>query len=935
MNHKSGQIQSFSVLGKIIAPGKTSAVLIGYRAQAWIGDHLLTETITDGFGRFLLEWSAEVEQASFISVRIFAPWGDPAGEARLSPPELLYPSELKFSAVPEPRFFPQASEPATLPAPSSEMVSEEHLLLFQQAVAAAVEGGYLQDAEAGWVEQAIADLDRAHALARAGIQGDMRSLEMLRTLLQVEPRWEIPLGRMGDIGGWRPPLYDSGNCFVSPQDPPPLIWGAVMLDGLKGDFTWSERAAGFFNSRAEPINTAFNAAAAWAGGNITPRDFGGIVKSYDPTRFGQSWGRDIPQRPALSFCLSDRDVCLGALLFDLHQYGSQRVSDPPQVGSIVPDAVCEGYTGTVTLFPPAGSQFPASQPTDWGLAVDGKPIAIQNWDPIGAEVTIAFPANVQPGCQEIRWVHFLDPAFVTHLRDIGEQCAPFFGGAQGWMNFPYSVINRERGSNVSVVGTPQICRFTANSLTSLVIEACTDVQLEWEAVLPLCAGSSAQADVTLLADGNIRAAALSLKDHLVVNDEITTTFTLQVEALIGITRCTVAKQNMQVQRFKAIHLLAPGEVGCLDISDALPVTVRVSCPAPAGGIQVTLASSAPTRLAGGTVTIPEGSIEDFIELTIGQECGEVTITATTLGHQSDSFKRMISDIPQITAITPSEVDACQSFQLWLDGSCFGERIGQQEIFLVDNNGVPIQGKVLQVQANTRLLVEFPALESGQYPLAVTFCGKTGSAATLLKVKEKSPDIQKFSAMPSHIALCPTSIKLTWRVNSARRVRILRNGVVIPGSERVRSRDCGLWEELFDDPQIQFNNAQYTLEVFPGSGSPMKTAQAPVTAAPHTAFVGLAQQGGSTSFIYNNRSVSDPLAFCQAKNAVVTNVTNNSGSNLSLAHGGPGATFIVIDSGNSTSAFNGMPVEGNWTAQLGGNVGSLPSQITIKVDWASP
>src|SRR5690349_271636 len=173
-------------------------------------------------------------------------------------------------------------------------------------------------------------------------------------------------------------------------------------------------------------------------------------------------------------------------------------------------------------------------------------ISIQNWDSTGAEVTIAFPANVQPGCQEIRWVHFLNPEFVTHLRDIGGQCAPFFGGAQGWMNFPYSITNRERGSNVSVVGTPQIRRFTANALTSLVIEACVDVQLEWEAVLPLCAGSGAQADVTLLADGNIRATALSLKDHFVANDEITTTFTLRVEALIGVTRCAVVEQNVQV-----------------------------------------------------------------------------------------------------------------------------------------------------------------------------------------------------------------------------------------------------------------------------------------------------------------------------------------------------------------------------------------------------
>jgi hypothetical protein len=50
-------------------------------------------------------------------------------------------------------------------------------------------------------------------------------------------------------------------------------------------------------------------------------------------------------------------------------------------------------------------------------------------------------------------------------------------------------------------------------------------------------------------------------------------------------------------------------------------------------------------------------------MTIGLEYGDVTLTATALGHQAASCKHTLSNFPLITAITPTEADACQSFQL--------------------------------------------------------------------------------------------------------------------------------------------------------------------------------------------------------------------------------------------------------------------------------
>lgn len=946
MKYKPEKMRSFPVLGRIIAPKEGSSVLKGYRAEARIDDHLLAETTTDSFGRFLLEWPADVdEKARCISVKVFSPWGKLAGETRLVRSELFFPRELTFSATSEPCFPLQASEIGGPPAPSSQVVSKEDLMLFRQAVAAAMEGEYLQKGEAHWVEQYIADLDLVYVLARSSMQRDLCSLGLLRTLLQTAPRWKLPIGKKQNTHGLRSRkdrLLQKN--FVSPQDPISLIWGGVILDrfGSEGsEFTWSEHATGFFNYRAFPINAVFNAADAWAKGRISPKDFAGVAKSiipidllWDPTR--EAWNERPLDLGNLDFDVhhfSERDLCIGALISALRSpHVSSYVGNPPDVGSIRPNAVCEGYTGTLDLLPPIGTQFPASQP-HWQLYIDDKPVTVQNWGV--NSITIILPANVEPGCRAIHWVTASDPSgFFKNLGDIMGQCGRFFGGASGLAQFPD--FFSEDAINLTVVGTPQIRSFKANGnsySSPLVAEACTDVNLEWEAELSLCAGSSAMAEVTLLVDGNIFASALPLKGSQIVTEQKTAIYTLRVEAFIGGTSCAITEQDLQVQRYEAIHLSAPP--GCLDIGSFLELIVQISCPAPVGGMPVTLTSSAPTRLAGGTITIPEGSMEDIIELAAGQEIGEATITATAPEQQSASLKRMVANTPQISAITPLEIYACQPFPLRIDGSCLGD-FGQSEVSLTASDGTRIRGNIIPNQTNILIDVDFPALEVGEYMLSVSLpaCGKIGFAGTTLKVNEKPLDIKEFWAVPSQIVLCAISIKLTWRVDSARQVRILRDGALIPGSERTRS-ECSLWEESFDDPQLQSNNVEYTLEAYPSSGSPMKTAQALVRAASHTAFVGLAQEGGSTAYIYGNDSVPDPLASCQVKNAIITNVRNNSGFNISLAHGGPGASFFIINNGGSTSAFNGMPVKGNWSAQVGGSVGSLPSGITIKVDWASP
>jgi hypothetical protein len=118
MEPKPEQVSNFSVLGRSLLPEKLAPRSRAIGQKHWMGDRRLAETTTDGFGRFLLEWSADVdEQVPYISVRVFAPWGDPAGEIRLTSSEILFPSELTFSAVLEPSLLAQAPQMAAPPSP--------------------------------------------------------------------------------------------------------------------------------------------------------------------------------------------------------------------------------------------------------------------------------------------------------------------------------------------------------------------------------------------------------------------------------------------------------------------------------------------------------------------------------------------------------------------------------------------------------------------------------------------------------------------------------------------------------------------------------------------------------------------------------------------------------------------------------------------------
>jgi hypothetical protein len=76
-------------------------------------------------------------------------------------------------------------------------------------------------------------------------------------------------------------------------------------------------------------------------------------------------------------------------------------------------------------------------------------------------------------------------------------------------------------------------------------------------------------------------------------------------------------------------------------------------------------------------------------------------------------------------------------------------------------------------------------------------------------------------------------------------------------------------------------------------------------------------------------VKNPLFLCP-NHAQITSVKNDSSSDYSVSHSG--MPFVSLKAGATMASFNGMLVEGSWSAQVTGPKTFLPSSVTVSVEW---
>jgi hypothetical protein len=798
----------------------------GFLVVAQAGDRRLAETTTDGNGAFLLRLDSR--DLPSVDLRVYDPDGIPLWQGTLTPAdlELGMPLDVAVDAV--------SDEPLAKaePARSWQVVDEGDLEALLQLVTRAVDEGMLQFDEVGWIKADLDDVNDLHQLSLGVIEGSLGNLELIERILRTSPPWSLP-------DGWKPAAEIGGvdhGCFIRPRHPYAFMWGGIGLAVSRGDPRWADRAAGWFLDRAHRLNSVYRAAVGVLHGETGLEHLAGVVRAMTPyPRRGLPAARTLPSLDDLEPCELEWMNCA----YFFWTSGPVATHTTPQkIGGVQPDAVCTGYTGTIRLTPLPGETF-STVGTGWVLAIGA--IVVQVLQETPDWIDVEMPAGIAAGCTSAGWLLDVSEtsAFINEMR---QACQRFFGGGAVT---PLPPILFRGDAPLSVVGSARVLRFYAGGHAGqLVAEACTPIDLEWAVGVDFCAGTAARAEVSLLAGGGTIASGLGLTGTYRVSEPSDVTYTLRIETFAGTIRCSTEERSVTVKRYKLLRAGVSGQVSlsssrllfAVDRGSSFSVQVASSCPAPAGGIAVTLVSSRPSRLSGGTVTIPQGTAQASFAAT-GQECGEVTLAVSAPGHQAATFTVLIVDQPQVTGIAPAQVITCTPFTLTVTARCAGGPLGAEAgnpQVVVTGQGRQVAATITSVATNpqdpfhgpSQIHANVTGLDPGSYIVAVSFRGRSGSAAVPLQVLPAPPVIKSFTASPTSVISCvPNAIQLSWNVEHATQLKLFRGTNQIASLSRAMS--CASWTGTQPGGLID-RETEFRMEVMPPAGTPVRSTTLRVT-----------------------------------------------------------------------------------------------------------
>jgi hypothetical protein len=593
----------------------------------------------------------------------------------------------------------------------------------------------------------------------AAAAGDLATLDILRDRLKREPGenlWRdlemftarLPTG----------PIFET-PCHIGPANLPAMVWAGLHLSADIGDRTWVDRAFSEYAALGGGIDRVLSGGQEWlSSGNPGP-----LAEGLDVLR-----GVGLPGQRSYSFpCLDEQQVCLDEFVF----FAFHSISAPrsfPKIASVTPADACLGYTGLVTLLPAAGSfpspgALPGVFPT-----IDRFPADIVSWT--GANIQLRLPAGTRAGCHTVGWMYMMDPDTVSQLHAIGEQCMPWFP-ANSLRIFPYSLWRDD--AHFSLVGEPAIA-FDANGATTLEAEACTSVPLRWAVTLHTCPQTVAALAVSLLRNGQPFRPTLAPSGQLPVSDADNATYILQASSRLGAQACVTAQRSVTINRDKRIRIRPPID-RCLDTQAIMPLDITVSCPAPAGGLAVTVASNEPTRIANTSGTILEGATTASIDVTAGSECGPVTLTVSAPGHTPAQASLVVVAVPQIATMTPAVLPTCADLAFTLSGSCLGDQSHPPQVLLTGPGGAQTATVTVRIPQQ-EIGASRPFLPAGLYTVAVSNCGRMGYAPVPMRVENRAPVITTPLKADAPVVLLCTSptLRLSWEVQYVSSIQLTRD-----------------------------------------------------------------------------------------------------------------------------------------------------------------
>jgi hypothetical protein len=183
--------------------------------------------------------------------------------------------------------------------------------------------------------------------------------------------------------------------------------------------------------------------------------------------------------------------------------------------------------------------------------------------------------------------------------------------------------------------TGPIRRFAVNGETTLLVDSsCSEVVLDWEV-----GEGSAPRDlqVVLSVDRRMIDPDLPLQGSVSLRDRSSAEYALAVGDPTH-AGAILDRRTVKVKRFPTLSLCFEDAPGW---HQSLQMGVAISCPAPEGGLPVTLVSSDKGKVGEGHFVIQKGQVWGVASLECGTRTGGVEVTGMAPGYLRDSVRLVV------------------------------------------------------------------------------------------------------------------------------------------------------------------------------------------------------------------------------------------------------------------------------------------------------
>ncbi len=806
-------------------------------------------TTPDGAGRFRLQLPGKKAPAIDLVV-LASRCGTVLASERGLRLDAGQVHEIRIELPPAPGSAPKKSLPT--PDRSTDLVPVQRRVALAQSLRGLVSLKDGRPQVPAWVNATIGQANRAGWMAGEILQGNLRHAEAFVRLLgspapggagapgygPLGPGGEFPAHALTHPADDRVPCSFEGGPAVG------VVAAAAYLEVLEnrrlGDLiqygSLAKRAAGFVKERFASMEAIKHAVAGHHRGEVgrgeVERMLGGDGQEGEPLDLPPTWGL-LPSTlgpsgppPAPSACKLWVD-CVDELVEAASSYKpAASCPDEEKIGSITPAAVCEGAEDVVLeIRPRPGETFSGTGICNVllqrGLNYRKR---LEILDASSASVRVRLDKAEKSGCIGFRagksQSSSANHAFLGHCFRMGNMVAtPVLELLKG--NSSLARIQCTGKNRFSVVGDPVLLSVGAQGPGGgsapgvdfdayLLEEACKDVELQWSFGFSDPSVSPEDHIVVRIESeqGEVLIDNLANEGTWTTNATNDRTYVIRARSGTAESTCGDTPATVRVERENRLHLALPSTLRTGDTHD---LTVEASCPSPLDRM-LSFSTSDPARLeVRNQAQLPAGDKTLSVPITAkGDACGQVTVTVSAPEHLPATGAVEVYDRPSITQVSPTQVRACDGFEVQVLGSCFAP--GNTDVLLVSASGTTVWLDVTETEAD-QVRATGSDVEPGAWRLVVRSRGLESDPVTI-QALPVTPTIASFFAWPYPQY---EAVDVGWDVRDAASVLVEKDGA------EMYQEDLGPCGGDHSDLQSGFISppTTYTLKAFPvGGGAPV-------------------------------------------------------------------------------------------------------------------